>query len=236
MGLESAEMVKHALNAYLATCISYSSELSDICERVGGDMNDVVRALKSDKRVSPNAPLNPGLGFAGGTLGRDIQSLSKIAKDLNYNAYLFPAVYKVNSNRLAEVLSKIQKLSPTIKNKKIGILGLTYKPGTNTLRRSSSLGLIKLLNKEGAKIKAFDPEIKDQIKGMEYVTIAANYSEFFDKLDMVILMTEWPEFQYIDFEQHGKLMKKKVVIDTKNFYNKSSFEELGFTYKGVGLP
>lgn len=236
MGLESAEMVKHALNAYLATCISYSSELSDICERVGGDMNDVVRALKTDSRVSPKAPLNPGLGFAGGTLGRDIQSLSKISRDLDYKAYLFPAVYKVNSNRLPEVIAKIKKLYSSLKGKKIGILGLTYKPGTNTLRRSSSLGLINLLYKEGADIRAYDPVINGTISGKKYLTICSNYDEFFNGLDAVVLMTEWPEFKDIDLKKVLGTMRKNVFIDTKNFYNKASLEKLGFIYKGIGLP
>jgi UDPglucose 6-dehydrogenase len=236
IGLESAEMVKHTLNSYLATCISFSSEISDICDRVGAQMNDVVAALKKDKRVSPFAPLNPGLGFAGGTLGRDIQSLTTVSKSIRYIPHLFPAVYKVNANRLLEVLHKIKTVYPNIKNRKIGVLGLTYKPGTNTLRRSLSLGLIKLLHKEDANIKAYDPLIKESIAKMEYLKVTKDYNDFFTDLEMVILMTEWPEFQEINFRKAGILMKKKVMIDTKNFYKKSLFIKQNYQYKGIGTP
>lgn len=236
MGLESAEMVKHALNSYLAMCISFSSEISDICERVAADMNDVVRALKSDKRVSPKAPLNPGFGFAGGTLGRDIQSLTQISKKNDYKPYLIPSIYKVNRNRIPELIQKIKRVSPHLKGKHIGILGLTYKPGTNTLRRSLSLELIHHLHREGVLIKAYDPVIKEQLPGMKYVTVSESYSDFFADNEMVILMTEWPEFKEIDFEKMAPLMKKQVVIDTKNFYNKDSLMKLNYIYKGIGLP
>ncbi len=235
MSLESAEMVKHALNSYLATCISFASELSDLSEKTGANMVDVVKALKSDKRVSPYAPINPGLGFAGGTLGRDIQSLRKIAKDNSYEPKLLNAVYDVNRDRLPGLISKIKSLYPSLKNKTVGILGLTYKPNTNTLRRSMALELVAMLKEKGCKLKAFDPVIKNKITDAPYIKICKNLEDFFKGLDMAVLMTEWPEFLEMDVKKLSLLMNNKVIIDTKNFLASAEYKKNGFTYLGIGI-
>ena len=171
MKLESAEMVKHALNTYLAACISYSSELSDLCERLGANMQEVVQALKSDSRVSPKAPLNPGLGFAGGTLGRDLRSVQKLGLSINYKTKLVNAIYEVNRDRLPYLVNKVKNNLRTLKGKKICILGLTYKPNTNTLRRSMSLELSSRLAKEKVTINAYDPFINKNIPKYAYINI-----------------------------------------------------------------
>lgn len=235
MGLESAEMVKHALNSYLALCISFSSELSDIGEKVGANMLDVVKALKTDKRVSPFAPLNPGLGFAGGTLGRDVQSLKKISRDKKYNTKILNAVYEVNHDRLPMLIKKIKYVYPVLNTKNVGILGLTYKPKTNTLRRSMSLELATLLKKNGCKLKAFDPVIHKKIDSFTFITVSGNLEEFFRDLDLVVLMTDWQEFLDLDIKKLSKLMKNKVIIDSKNFLDSSKYKQLGFTYLGIGI-
>lgn len=235
MGLESAEMVKHALNSYLALCISFSSELSDLSEKTRANMIDVVKALKSDKRVSPFAPLAPGLGFSGGTLGRDVQSLRKIGKNLGQTTKLLDAIYDVNSDRLPMLVKKINTKLPTLKGKTIGILGLTYKANTNTLRRSTSLELSKLLKKKGCNIKAYDPVIKNEIKDFSFIKVCSSYNDFFKNLDMVVLMTEWPEFKEIEPKTVAPLMKSAIVVDTKNFLNESEYKGSGFTYIGIGM-
>lgn len=234
IGLESAEMVKHALNSYLATCISFSSELSDLSEQSGVNMSDVVAAIKMDKRVSPYAPINPGLGFAGGTLGRDVQSLRKMAKRNKHKTKLLDAIYSVNQDRIPMLIKKIHSIYPTLKEKSVGILGLTYKPNTNTLRRSMSLELINKLKNKGCKIKAFDPGVKDKIANMAYVDICKNTGDFFENLDIVILMTDWPEFKDIKAGFAGSKVKQKIIIDTKNFLNKQEYEENGFTILRIG--
>ena len=234
MSLESAEMVKHALNTYLATCISFSSELSDLSEKSGANMTDVVKALKSDKRVSIFAPINPGLGFAGGTLGRDIQSLKKLAKNVRYEPKLLNAVYAVNQDRLTMLISKIKSIYPFLKGKTIGVLGLTYRPNTNTLRRSMSIDLINRLKSKGCKIKAFDPGIKDEIKEYPFIEISKDLKTFFENLDMVILMTEWPEFKDINPRLAADLVSQKIIIDTKNFLDRQAYETLGFTILRMG--
>lgn len=234
MSWESAEMVKHALNTYLATCVSYSSEIADFCEILGADMRDVVTALKTDRRVSQYAPISPGLGFAGATLGRDIQTLNRLGKQNDYKSKLAKVVYEINQDRLPWLMKKIKKLNKKLKGLNVGILGLTYKPGTNTLRRSMSLELAKLMHKEGANIKAFDPVITGQVDGFGYMKIEKNYEDFFKDLDMAILMTEWPDFKEVKLIGAVGLMKNKVILDTKNFLDQNLFVNKGFKYVGTG--
>jgi UDPglucose 6-dehydrogenase len=235
MGLESAEMTKHALNTYLATCVSFSSELSDIAERVGADMNDVVKAMKLDRRVSQYAPLNPGFGFAGATLGRDVQSLKNVGMSFGYTTEIMKAVYKVNQNRLATLLDKAKQVYPNLKGKKIGVLGLTYKPNTNTLRRSMSLEACELFNSKGASVIAYDPVIRGLPKEYRFVSVKNSIEEFARNLDLVILMTDWAEFKNISPEVFCDGGCAKVVIDTKNFLDKERYISEGFIYKGIGM-
>lgn len=234
ISLESAEMTKHALNSYLGMMISFSSEISDLCELLGCNMEEVVGALKTERRISPYAPLNPGLGFAGGTLGRDIQTLIKLAKKKHYRPLLLNSIYRINKNRLPHLIKKIKTLLPSLKNKTIGLLGLTYKPNTSTLRRSMSLELANLLRKENASVRAFDPMIKKKIDKFHYIDIKKTEKDFFQDTDLIILMTQWPEFKKIDWENYAKLMKNKFVIDTKNFFERKYFEDKGFKYIGMG--
>lgn len=235
MSLESAEMSKHALNTYLATCISFSSELSDLSEKTGANMIDVVKALKTDRRVGTYAPINPGLGFAGGTLARDIQILRKIAKDKKYELKLLNAVYLVNQERLPMLLKKINSIYPSSKKMLIGILGLTYKPGTNTLRRSMSLDLASLLKDKGFEVKAFDPVIKEQIFSHSFIKVCSNIDDFFQNLDMVILMTDWPEFLKLNLPKLASVMKNRTMIDTKNFLDSQMYKNNGFKYLEIGV-
>lgn len=223
MNLESAEMAKHALNSYLATMISFSSEVSDLCELTGANAVDVTRALKSDPRVSVNAPLLPGLGFAGGTLGRDLQTVKMISRKVGYNPKLIKSVYQINQDRLPYLLKKLEKILGSLKGKEIGLLGLTYKPGTNTLRRSQSLELSKMVEKRGANVRVTDPAINEP-----------KYNEFFSGLDAVILMTPWEEFKKLNPQDFSAKMKQKIVFDARNFLDKELFQKNGFKYVGIG--
>lgn len=235
IGLESAEMVKHALNSYLAMMISFSSEIGDLCELLGINIDEVVTALKTDRRISTFAPINPGLGFAGGTLGRDVQTLRKLAEQKHYQPLMLKSIYQVNKNRLPYLVKKVKTLMPSLKNKKIGILGLTYKPNTSTLRRSMSLELANLLKKEGASICALDPMIKSEVPEYKYINIKKTESDFFQQLDLIVLMTEWPEFKDLNWKHNSKLMKNKYIVDTKNFLDRRVLEGLSFKYVGIGI-
>lgn len=234
ISLESAEMVKHALNSYLALNISFSSEIGDQCEITNANFTDVIFALKTDKRISPHAPINPGLGFSGGTLERDLQSLIKLSNKYDYDPLLLKAVLKVNRNRLKILINKINKIFPYLEREKIGLLGLTYKPGTNTLRSSQSLQLAQLLFKKKVDIRAYDPSILQAIKTHPYIGIATSIDTFFKDLDLAILMTDWPEFRQINPRKISSLMNKKIIFDTKNFLNKNKYSSSGFTYYKMG--
>ena len=235
LGLESAEMVKHMLNSYLALMISFSSEMSDLAEILGGNIQEIVVAVKTDRRVSQYAPLNPGLGFAGGTLGRDIQTLRKLAKKNSYKTLLLDSIYEVNRNRLPYLMGKIKTELKNLNGKTIGILGLTYKPNTNTLRRSMSIEIAELLKKEGVKIKAFDPAIKKQVSNYPFIEVLTSLEKFFTKLDMVLLITDWPLFREIEWKKYSGQVRNKLVIDTKNFLDSSIVKNSGFKYQGIGF-
>lgn len=234
MSVESAEMAKHALNSYLALNISFAIELGNICVLTGADMLQVVKGLKSDERVGDKAPINPGLGFAGGTLGRDLKSLMKLSKENKYQPKLLQTIYQVNQNGLNNLIKKINLLSPSLSNKKIGILGLTYKPKTDTLRRSFSLKLAEKLAKIGVCISAYDPVIKELNQKYNYIKLATSIEDFLLDLDMIILMTEWDEFKKIDLNKASVKMKNKIIIDTKNFLNQNDYISHGFKYFGLG--
>lgn len=232
MSIESSEMLKHALNSYLALNISFSSELSDLCELLGADMNEVVHGLKTDPRVSPKAPLNPGLGFAGGTLGRDVKTLINLSSKVNYSTKLLNAIYEVNQDRLKFLLKKIKIIHPKLSGKKIGILGLTYKPNTDTLRRSQSLELANMLDHENAQVRCFDPAVKTIAS--KSINLSSSLEEFLKDLDSLILMTPWSEFKNIDPKLAAKLMRNKIIFDTKNFLDKQKYKRIGFKYFGMG--
>ena len=234
MNVESAEMTKHALNAYNAACISFISEISDLCELSGASVMDVVKALKTDRRVSPYAPINPGLGFSGGTLARDVQVLRKYGAERKYDTKMLDAIIAVNERRKHLILNKLNRLFGDVKSLQVGILGLTYKPGTDTLRRSLSLDIAKELISHGATVKAFDPKIIGSIPGIPKIEVCATAEDAAIGSDVLVLLTEWPEFRKLPLEKIKATMKKPVFIDAKNFLNPEEFKKLKFRYLGVG--
>lgn len=235
MDLESAEMTKHALNAYLATCISFSSELSDLCNLTGANMNDVIRAVKTDRRVGELTPINPGLGYSGPTLSRDLRSLIDISEGKKYPAVLFRAVEEVNRTRLSILLIKIKKLLPGLKGKNIGILGLTYKADSNIIKQSMSLALSLILYRERANVSAFDPLIGKSLPGYPFLRVNSDLNKFFGNLDLIILMTAWPEFRNLSPAKISSSVKTKNIIDTRNFLDQDKWRRSGFTYQGIGI-
>ncbi|MFH1424488.1 MAG: nucleotide sugar dehydrogenase [archaeon] len=233
--VESAEMSKHAMNAYLATCISFSSELADLCESVGANAFEVVETLKADSRVSPKAPILPGFGFAGGTLGRDIQTLRKLGEENKIETALLDSVLSVNRNRINALLKKIRKKHKNLSGLTFGLLGLTYKPNTDTLRRSISLEIASALKKEGAEVKAFDPKISEPSEDTKEIILSKTADEAAKNCDALILATEWPEFKEIDFKKLGKAMKSPEIYDIKNFLDHKLLKSAGFEYYGMGV-
>jgi len=233
MSLESAEMTKHTMNAYLATLISFSGEISDICEEFEANAIDVMNALKAEKRVSPHAPIMPGLGFGGGTLARDIQILRKIGSQRKIKTEVLNAVYSSNINRMKYIANKLNTLLGTIDKKKIAFLGLVYKAGTNTLRRSLTLQIIDQIKDRDVIISAYDPMIKEKIEGYD-IEVCKSPDEAVREADALVIMTDWEEFKSIDYLEITKSMREKIIIDTKDILDTTKFKKSSIQYYGIG--
>ena len=236
MNLRSAEMVKHALNTFLATSITFINEIANLADRLGADAVAVGKALKLDKRIGNRALMMPGLGFSGGTLARDVTQLGKFSKELKYKAKLLDAIMSVNEGTFDEVLIKLKNRLGSLEGKRIGILGLTYKPGTSTVRRSPAIKIIRKLNSAGAKCVGYDTAASaDEMK--EYArlfTRAGSPEELARGAHGLVLVTEWPEFKSLDFAALGKLMKRPVIVDSKNHLDPDALAAAGFDYQGFG--
>lgn len=236
MSLVSAEMVKHAINSFLANSIVFANHLADLCEVSGADILDVVKGVKSDERIGQKAYFSAGIGFSGGTLGRDIQVLSKLNKASGQRAFLYESLLRFNSDRKNVILNKISALlAGDFGGKTISVLGLTYKPGTSTLRRSLPLEIVEMLAKKGAKLKAYDPMANyDELDKKPLFQICASIDEAISESDLVVLLTEWNEFKKYDWEKGARLMRNKNFFDAKNFLCDMELYNKNYRYSGIG--
>ncbi len=235
MDLRSAEMAKHALNAFMATSISFANEMANLCDEVGADAVSITHALKSDSRIGQGIPLHPGLAFSGGTLARDLKILAKLGKDNNCDTSLINGVLEVNRCQNSLVIKKLRKVFDSLYGLTVGVLGLTYKAGTSTLRRSASLEIIEELTANHITVKAYDPKANP-----EEVRLHKNF-EFLPNpyivaigSDALVILTDWTEFVNLDFDLIKALMKRPVIIDGKNLLNSQILIQKGFIYSGVG--
>lgn len=236
MSIESSEMVKHGINSFLATSIVFSNHLADICEENNANIKDVVEGMKSDPRIGIKAYLSPGIGFSGGTLGRDLKVLELKNKEVNGYAKLFGFIHKSNNERKLAIVDKVLNIVKPLNKISIGVLGLTYKPGTSTLRRSLPMEIVNILVSEGAVVKVYDPkadysEIKEEIK----FEIAASITEVSKNVDILILLTEWDEFKNQQWSDISAQMKTPNFFDTKNCLNKDNMRQKGFNYYSIGI-
>jgi len=235
MDLRTAEMTKHALNAFFATSISFINEIANLCDELGADALKVAEALQWDERIGQKLPLQPGLAFAGGTLARDLRALEKLGDKLGYETHLIDGVLRVNEQQNKLVIRKLEKIYGSIKDLTVGILGLTYKAGTSTLRRSAALEIIKELTNRGAIVKAYDPKA-----ALEEIQLHKEFEFCNDPYivakdsDALVIVTDWPEFKNLDFDLVKSIMKKPVIVDAKNMLDGEQLGERGFTYLGVG--
>jgi UDPglucose 6-dehydrogenase len=236
MDLPTAEMTKHAINAYLATCISFGNELANLCDEVGADAFQVIQALKLDSRVSPKAPLAPGLGFAGGTLARDMTVLKKLAADHGHPAPLLNGVLAANQFQNGMIVHRLEGLLGTLEARTIGVLGLTYKPGTSTLRRSAAIEIIRGLTARGAVIKAYDPKADPaeiELHRQEF-SICSDPYHAAEAADALALITPWPEFKDLDLARLRDRMHTPVILDAPNMLEPAKVVRAGFVYQGIG--
>jgi UDPglucose 6-dehydrogenase len=231
--VRSAEMGKHASNAWLATSISFINQIADLCEQVGADVTQVAAMMKLDRRVGPSAFLSPGVGYAGGTLGREIRALQKLGASRGVSTELFDAVDLVNQRRMRHILGRIREIQPVLDNVPIAVFGLTYKAGTSTLRRSASLALIDELTTAGARVAAYDPLAQlDEANDLPRFTLHRDPAEAVREANALILMARWP--QELAPKEAAKLMARPVVVDTGNHLDPDAARAAGLEYSGIG--
>ena len=220
MRTESAEMVKHALNSFLAVSITFINEIARLCEHTGADAREVSAGLKSDIRIGPKAYLGPGGPFAGGTLARDVVSLTKIAEANNETIDLIPAIKRSNDLHRGWAFRKLQSCLGDLRGKTIAVLGLVYIPNTDTLRRSAAVELCQQLLAAGARVQAFDPALKSLPSELAAITLASDIASALNQADAAAVCTEWPAFRQAFWPQLVCAMKRALFVDPNRFLDK----------------
>lgn len=234
--IETAEMIKYASNAFLATKISFANAIAMLSEKSGANGPDVLEAVGLDKRVG-KAFLNAGAGYGGSCFPKDVKALIAIADGYGYDFTLLKDVEEINKQAMRNVAKKVEKLAGDLKGKEIGILGLTFKPDTDDLRDAPSRVVIPELLKKGAKVKAYDPIGMPGAKKLpefQGLIFCKDSYEVAKDADVLVLMTEWNEFKELDMEKVKNAMKTAQIVDGRNIYDPQNLKSLGFTYIGVG--
>lgn len=239
MDIRSAEMTKYAANAMLATKISFMNEMSNICERVGADVNKVRIGIGSDSRIGYSF-IYPGCGYGGSCFPKDVQALAKTAKDYGYTPRILDAVEAVNYDQKSVLPGKVVKrFGESLAGLTFGVWGLSFKPETDDMREASSITLIKELVGRGAKVVAYDPKAVHEAKEHYLKNVAVEYVEnkyeAVSGADAMILVTEWKEFRSPDFYELAGKMKQKIIFDGRNQYDTGKLKELGFEYYQIGV-
>ncbi len=235
-GIETAELIKYAANAFLAMKISFINEMANVCEAVGADVVDLAKAIGMDGRIGPKF-LHPGPGYGGSCFPKDTLALLRIAQEYGESLRLVEATVEVNAAQKARMIKKIRDaLGGSLAGKSIGVLGLTFKPETDDMREAPSITIIPALMEKGAKIKAHDPQGMKEAqkylpKGIEYVSDA--YEACRDS-NAVVLMTEWNQYRALDLKRVQSLLKEPIFVDLRNVYDPIKMKKKGFNYVGVG--
>ncbi len=234
--LASAEMIKYAANAFLATKISFANEIANICERVGADVKEVVRGFGLDSRIGPKF-LNAGVGWGGSCFGKDVSALIDIAREYGYDPALLHSTVDVNKRQRHVPVQKLQEALKIIKGKTIGLLGLAFKPDTDDLRDAPAIEIATQLMEMGARVKAYDP-IANEVCRRQYPDLKVEYSatamELAEDCDAIVIVTEWEEFRYLDLDQIGEVMNQKMLVDARNVLDPEAVTRAGFKYRGIG--
>lgn len=237
MSVESAEMTKHGLNAFLATSITFINELAILCEKVGADAREVERGLKSDPRIGMKSYLTAGAAFAGGTLARDVIFLDTIGRSLSVSTPLITAVNASNREHKMWPLNTLRIELGDLNGKTVAVLGLTYKPGTNTLRRSSSIELCERLVSYGAMVKCHDPSLKKLPQQYEEKFIfSTSIMDTLKGTDALVIATEWPEYKILSADHILQNMHKPIVVDANRFLENALGYDPRICYFAVGRP
>ena len=228
----SAEMIKLAANAALVTRISFINEIANVCEATGADVLTVAEGIGLDHRIGP-AFLRAGIGFGGSCFPKDSLALKQLAANSGYNFQLLNAVIEVNELQKRRVIGKLERLLGSLRGKKVALLGLAFKPGTDDMREAPSLVLAGRLLAEGAHVSAWDP-VADGAVYLDGVEIAGSALAALEGADAAVLVTEWPELREIDWEEAGRRMRGAVLVDGRNMLDPGELRALGFAYEGIG--
>ena len=232
--IASAEMVKLAANAFLATKISFINEIANVCEETGADVLEVARGMGLDQRIGPHF-LKPGIGFGGSCFPKDVSALKQLAGNSGYHFQLLTAVIEVNELQKRRVIGKLQKHLGSLVGKTVALLGLAFKANTDDMREASSLILSARLQADGAKVRAYDPIAETEArKLMTGVDFADSALDAVAGSDACIIVTEWPEFAELDWRAVAERMSGRLVVDGRNFVDPTAVRAAGFIYEGIG--
>ncbi|MDD5431823.1 MAG: UDP-glucose/GDP-mannose dehydrogenase family protein [Candidatus Omnitrophica bacterium] len=232
--IKSAELIKHASNAFLATKISFINAVSRICDEVGANVEEVAKGIGLDKRIGPSF-LKAGLGYGGSCFPKDLDAFITISEKLGLKFNMLESVKDINEQQKEYFFRKIKDVLWVIKDKTVAILGLAFKPDTDDLRNAPALDLISKLKLEGAKVKVYDPQAMEKAKeDLKGVTFCKNSYETAKGADCLIVATEWDEFRELDFLKIKKLLRRPLVFDGRNIYDCEKMKKLGFVCVGIG--
>jgi UDPglucose 6-dehydrogenase len=238
MDCPSAELAKYAANAMLATRISFMNEVAMVCDRFGADVDQVRKAVASDRRIGA-AFLFPGVGYGGSCFPKDVKAILKFSGDRKYRFRILEAVESVNEAQKLRLLEKVDRhFGKSLKGKRVGVWGLAFKPRTDDMREAPAIPVIRGLLARGAKVQAFDPEARDVAKRIfgSKVTYSRSAYDAVKGVDALLVVTEWNEFREPDFKKIKRLMRTPVIFDGRNIFNPQQIRELGFTYGSIGRP
>lgn len=234
----SAEIIKHSSNAFLAMKISFINAVANICEAVGADVQEVCSGMGSDSRIGPRF-LKPGIGYGGSCFPKDLTSFHSIARDLGLDFQLLEEVIRINEDQLRVFLRKVRSALWTLKGKRLAVLGLAFKGGTDDVRESPAIAMVQMLLKEKCEIAAYDPAAMDKAR-LEFtpgtVRFAKTAYEAAADADALLILTDWEEFTALDFERLRNELRHPIVIDGRNLYSLGEMERCGFSYVSVGRP
>ena len=235
--LNTAELIKYSANAFLAVKISYINQMSDLCEKVGADVHDVAKGIGLDKRIGSKF-LHPGPGYGGSCFPKDTLALVQTAKEYDSNLSIVETVVQYNKQRKSDMADKIiEAFNNNCQNKKISILGLSFKPETDDMRDSPSLDIIPILKEKGFDISVFDPVAMDEAKKLlKNIEFSNNIEECLQDSDGLVILTEWNEFRGLSATRLKKVMKGNILVDLRNSLNPESFQKSGFNLIQLGRP
>ncbi len=235
---KSAELIKHASNAFLAMKISFINAVASICESVGANVEQVVEGIGSDSRIGPRF-LSPGIGYGGSCFPKDLMAFYSVARDCGYDFRLLHEVMRINEEQRSRYLRKVRKALWTLKGKRLAVLGLAFKGGTDDIRESPAIALVKALLKEGAQVVAYDPAAMEraaEVLPAQHITYSRSAYEAVDTADALLILTDWEEFTALDLDRLYASLRYPIVIDGRNLYDPEIMAERGLIYFSIGRP